>query len=92
MVLEPKPGFILTTRPRSWKAEELGSCRESKFDRDSGHVTALNVGCPDGEVSVSVVGKTTSVLEGQLGALLGPSDPHNVSKPFHATAVEVGIS
>jgi hypothetical protein len=57
---------------------------------DSGHVTPLKEGYPDGAVSVTVVGTTAYVLEGQLDALFGKPDPHRVSKPFHATAVEVG--
>jgi len=57
---------------------------------DSGQLTTLKEGFPDGPVSVTVVGTTGYVLEGQLKALFGPPDPHPISKPFHATAVEVG--
>jgi hypothetical protein len=39
---------------------------------------------------VTVVGTTAYVLEGQLDALFGKPDPRRVSKPSHATAVEVG--
>jgi hypothetical protein len=39
---------------------------------------------------VTVVGTTAYVLEGQLEALFGKPDPNRASKPFHATAVEVG--
>ena len=61
-----------------------------KIAGDSGKVTSLKQGYPDGAVSVAVVGTTAYVLEGQLVALFGPPDPHRVEKPFHATAVEVG--
>jgi glucose/arabinose dehydrogenase/mono/diheme cytochrome c family protein len=61
-----------------------------KIAGDSGQVTSLKQGYPDGAVSVAVVGTTAYVLEGQLVALFGPPDPHRVEKPFHATAVEVG--
>ena len=61
-----------------------------KIAGDSGQVTSLKQGYPDGAVSVAVVGTIAYVLEGQLVALFGPPDPHRVEKPFHATAVEVG--
>jgi len=61
-----------------------------KINGDSGQVTPLKEGYPDGAVSVSVVGTTAYVLEGQLDALFGKPDPNRISKPFHATAVEVG--
>jgi hypothetical protein len=61
-----------------------------KIAGDSGQVTPLKEGYPDGAVSVTVVGTTAYVLEGQLDALFGKPDPNLVSKPFHATAVEVG--
>jgi hypothetical protein len=57
---------------------------------DSGDLTTLKEGFPDGPVSVAVVGTTGYVLEGQLKALFGPSDPKLVSKPFRAIAVEIG--
>jgi hypothetical protein len=57
---------------------------------DSGKVTPLKEDYPDGAVSVTVVGTTAYVLEGQLSDLFAKPDPHRVSKPFHATAVEVG--
>jgi hypothetical protein len=61
-----------------------------KIDGDSAQVTPLKEGYPDGAVSVTVVGTTAYVLEGQLAALFGPPDSNRVSRPFHATAVEVG--
>jgi len=61
-----------------------------KINGDSGQGTPLKEGYPDGAVSATVVGTTVYVLEGQLDALFGEPDPHRVSKPFHATAVEVG--
>jgi hypothetical protein len=61
-----------------------------RINGDSGQVTPLKEGYPEGAVSVTVVGTTAYVLEGQLSALFGPPDPHRVEKLFHATAVEVG--
>ena len=54
---------------------------------DSGKVTTVKEGYPDGPVAVTVVGTTAYVLEGQLGIPRNPSAP---AKPFQATAVEVG--
>lgn len=56
---------------------------------DSGQVTPLKEGLPDGPVSVTIVGTTGYVLGGQLKQLFDP-DPNATPKPFHATAVEVG--
>ena len=59
----------------------------------TGKVTTIKEGYPDGPVSVTVVGTTAYVLEGQLATLMKPpgapadSAP---SKPFKATAVQVG--
>jgi len=53
---------------------------------DSGQLTTIKEGYPDGPVSVAVVGPTGYVLEGQLKGLRG-NQPLN---PFHATAVTVG--
>lgn len=60
---------------------------------DSGKVTTLKEGYPDGPVAVTVVGTTAYVLEGQLatmmrGAAAGDNAPQ--PKPFKATAVQVG--
>lgn len=57
---------------------------------DSGKVTSLKEGYPDGPVAVTVVGTNAYVLEGQLGALMGRADPDAKAKPFRATAVAVG--
>ena len=57
---------------------------------DSGKVTAVKDGFPDGPVAVTVVGTTAYVLEGQLAVLMGRGDPNAGPKPFHATAVAVG--
>jgi glucose/arabinose dehydrogenase/mono/diheme cytochrome c family protein len=67
-----------------------GQLSRIKIAGDSGQVTPLKAGYPDGAVSVAVVGPTAYVLEGQLDALFGPPDPNRLAKPFHATAVEVG--
>ncbi|HEX4676086.1 MAG TPA: hypothetical protein VH209_12200, partial [Steroidobacteraceae bacterium] len=60
---------------------------------DTGKVTTVKEGYPDGPVAVTVVGTTAYVLEGQLAAFMGrpgagtePPPP----KPFRATAVQVG--
>lgn len=53
---------------------------------DSGQLTTIKEGYPDGPVSVAVVGTTGYVLEGQLKGMRGNA-PLN---PFHATAVTVG--
>lgn len=55
-----------------------------------GALTTLKEGFPDGPVSVATVGTSAYVLEGRLNELFGPPEPHPTSKPFHATAVEVG--
>jgi sugar lactone lactonase YvrE len=60
---------------------------------DTGKVTTIKEGYPDGPVAVTVVGTTAYVLEGQLSTLMrGPnsSAPPAPSKPFKATAVQVG--
>jgi hypothetical protein len=57
---------------------------------DTGKVTTLKEGFPDGAVAVAVVGETAYVLEGQLGLLFGPPNPELKPKPFKATAVAVG--
>lgn len=56
---------------------------------DSGQVTNLKEGCPDGPVSVAVVGTTGYVLGGQLGQLFNPN-ADQTPKPFRAIAVDVG--
>jgi sugar lactone lactonase YvrE len=63
------------------------------FSGDTGKVTTVKEGCPDGPVAVTVVGTTAYVLEGQLSAFMrGPSAPATPppTKPFKATAVVVG--
>ncbi|HYP79510.1 MAG TPA: hypothetical protein VEQ17_04425 [Steroidobacteraceae bacterium] len=60
---------------------------------DTGKVVTVKEGFPDGPVAVTVVGTTAYVLEGQLGLLLNPPKPGETpppSKPYKATAVEVG--
>ena len=59
----------------------------------TGKVTNLKEGYPDGPVSVTVVGTTAYVLEGQLASLMRkPGAPADTSppKPFKAMAVQVG--
>jgi sugar lactone lactonase YvrE len=60
---------------------------------DTGKVTTVKEGYPDGPVAVTVVGATAYVLEGQLAAFMrGPNAPATPppTKPFKATAVQVG--
>jgi sugar lactone lactonase YvrE len=59
---------------------------------DTGKVTTVKEGYPDGPVAVTVVGTSAYVLEGQLAAFMhgpaagaAPPEP----KPFKATAVQV---
>lgn len=67
-----------------------GALSRNKITGDSGQVTPLKQGYPDGPVAVTVVGTTAYVLEGQLKLLFGPPDRSAQSKPFRATAIEVG--
>ncbi len=60
---------------------------------DTGHVTTVKEGYPDGPVAVTVVGTTAYVLEGQLANLMGgpgASGHAPQPKPFKASAVQVG--
>jgi len=75
-------------------AEGGGTGRLSRVDvaGDSGSTTTLRLGYPDGPVSVTVVGTTAYLLEGQLASLMrrGGPDPSAPARPFRASAVEVG--
>ena len=55
-----------------------------------GHLTTLKEGYPGGPVSVTVVGATGYVLEGQLNALFGANPASHPLTPFHATSIAVG--
>jgi hypothetical protein len=57
---------------------------------NTGEVTTLKEGYPQGPVSVTVVGASAYVLEGQLDLLFGKGTEDRPTQPFHATAVEVG--
>jgi len=60
---------------------------------ETGKVTTIKEGYPDGPVAVTVVGTTAYVLEGQLATLMkAPGAPADNAppKPFKATAVTVG--
>jgi sugar lactone lactonase YvrE len=57
---------------------------------NSGKITPIKEGYPDGPVAVTVVGTTAYVLEGQLAILFGRAPAGTAEHPFHATAVEVG--
>jgi hypothetical protein len=70
----------------------VGRLSRLRVNGDSAELETLREGFPDGPVSVAVVGATGYVLEGQLKALFGPTDPAAPSKPFHATAVPLGSS
>jgi sugar lactone lactonase YvrE len=72
-------------------AESGNGGRLSRVDLSgaAGKVTSIKEGFPGGPVSVTVVGSTAYVLEGQLGMLMRP-DPNAKAQPFHAVAVPVG--
>ncbi|HVW71419.1 MAG TPA: hypothetical protein VHB68_20730 [Steroidobacteraceae bacterium] len=58
---------------------------------DTGKVTTIKEGYPEGPVAVTVVGTTAYVLEGQLMAMMHPTEGETPPlKPFKATAVTVG--
>ncbi len=62
---------------------------------DTGTVTTIRQGFPDGPVAVTVVGTTAYLLEGQLSSLMRrapdpPGPAGGTPKPFRATAVQVG--
>jgi hypothetical protein len=67
-----------------------GALSRIKLDGNSGQVSRLKEGFPDDPVATTVVGTTANVLEGQLGLLFGNPDPNARTKPFRATAVELG--
>jgi len=67
-----------------------GRLSRIKIVGDTAQLTTLKEGYPDGAVSVTAVGTTAYVLEGQLDAIFGPPGRQVAAKPFHATAVEVG--
>ncbi len=63
------------------------------FSGDTGKVTTVKEGYPDGPVAVTVVGTTAYVLEGQLMIMMRPPAAGAAPvqpKPFKATAVQVG--
>ena len=61
------------------------------IDGDTGRVTTLKEGFPDGPVAVTVVGTTAYVLEGQLSRIMAPPGTAlPPPKPYKATGVEVG--
>ncbi len=76
--------------------EGAGAGRLSRVtvNGDTAKAVTLKEGFPDGPVAVTVVGTTAYVLEGQLAAMMGPppapGTPPPPSKPYKATAVEVG--
>ena len=70
-----------------------GRLSRIELSGDTGKVTTLKEGYPDGPVAVTVVGTTAYVLEGQLAAFMRPPGSNAAPpapKPFKATAVEVG--
>lgn len=79
-----------------WRAVSLvrggpGVLSKVKLTADSGTVTSLKRGYPDGAVSLTVVSTTAYVLEGQLDSFHhAAGTPQPPLKPFHATALEVG--
>lgn len=81
-------------RVRDWLARFQGGpagLSRITLHQDSGTVTSLRRGFRDGPVSVTVVGTTAYVLEGQLaGFFRSPGSPPRPLHPFQASAVEVG--
>ena len=70
-----------------------GRLERIALDGATGKVSTLKEGYPDGPVSVTVVGTTAYVLEGQLASFMKkPDTPADTAppKPFKATAVQVG--
>jgi sugar lactone lactonase YvrE len=57
---------------------------------DSGKITVIKEGFPDGPVAVTLIGDTAYVLEGQIAAMRAPPGANVAPKPFKATAVQVG--
>jgi hypothetical protein len=73
-------------------AESGNGGRLSRVDLtgNKGKVTVIREGFPDGAVSVTAVGASAYVLEGQLGLMMGRGDPNAKPKPFRAVAIPVG--
>lgn len=69
---------------------KLSKVTLSGANLDTGKVTTIKEGFPDGPVAVTVVGETAYVLEGQLGLMRAPPNPDAKPKPFRAVAVAVG--
>lgn len=66
-----------------------GRLSKITLNGNEGKVETIKEGYPDGPVAVTVVGTTAYVVEGQFAAMRGgPNAPP--TKPFRATAVEVG--
>jgi len=65
-----------------------GRLSKITLNGNNGTVETIKEGYPDGPVAVTVVGTTAYVVEGQFAAMRGGPDAK--SKPFHATAVQVG--
>jgi sugar lactone lactonase YvrE len=57
---------------------------------NTGEVATLKDGYPQGPVSVTVLGTTAYVVEGQLNLLFDKGTENRPTQPFHATAVAVG--
>lgn len=67
---------------------EGGRLSKITLSGDSGKVQTIKEGYPDGPVAVTVVGTTAYVVESQFAAMR--AGPDAKTKPFRATAVEVG--
>jgi hypothetical protein len=75
----------------AWFYGGAGRLSKVRLRGNTGTVITLKQGYADGPVSVTVVGTTAYVLEGQLaGFFRAPNTPPPDPKPFRATAVEVG--
>lgn len=75
----------------AWLRGGAGRLSRVKLQGDTATVTTLKRGYPEGPVSVTVVGTTAYVLEGQLAAFYRSAGRMPTGlKPFRATATEVG--
>ena len=57
---------------------------------NTGEVATIKEGYPQGPVSVTLLGATAYVLEGQLSLLFDKGNENRPTRPFHATAVGAG--
>lgn len=68
----------------------VGRLSRISLSGNTGKVSTIKEGYPDGPVAVTVIGTNAYVLEGQLAILFGREGPAPAEHPYHATAVVVG--